>query len=811
MKKNIIILLAAILFYPSIMANNGLIINELSQSNIHYVYIDYEFPDSWVELYNASPDIINLNGYAIGDGEKFSKAYVLPDTCIAPQGHLLVYCDKEETGLHTDFRIDSGKGSLYLFNPAGNIIDEISFAKMPAPDVAFGRVTDNSDEWNYMVTPTPGYANSGDTTSVLLPNPVFSEVGGLKNDTTHLVISLPEEELPLDVVLCVTLDGHEPLPSDSVTAPYELTIDTTTVVRAKLFSKVAASPLSQTHSYIYYQQASDNSLPVISIVTNHDYLYDEEWGILGISMEDEQNIDTKWRRPINIEYFTDGEAVFNQVGETRIHGNWSRRYAQRSLAVYANKRFGEKRFEATLWKDKPHVTEVKSFVLRNSGNDFEGAHIRDAFSQTLMGRHCDNLEWMAYQPCIYFINGEYKGIYDIRERSNEDYIEANYDGLEDIDMFENWYEKKAGGQAGLDSLFAAINDSQVTFEQIDSLVDLEEFYNNLIINSFITNTDYPFNNHVLWRNLTVENSKWEFIMKDMDRTAYEPFYYDYFKFLYDSYEKYKGEYYNLASACKLYTLILENEQLRTGFLERYIVYLGDFLRHDVAMNLLYEMKAEIDDEYYNHCSVYFDDVQHRVDAWNWHYIDMERWWKRRCDFMLDYLAEYFSLGHVIPVTINTNGATLKINNVPVTQEVFKGGFMSGLKMHLLSENSVNGYTVTITNADGTTTTREVESSEYNVYVNYNQAAITIVVNNSSRLSQTQADLFDIITDNDNITVKAAQPIEQVVLYDIMGREVAHDLVYGNNTHSMNVAHNGIYMVQVGFVDGSVQVEKIVVK
>ena len=638
---------------------------------------------------------------------------------------------------------------------------------MPAPDVAYGRAEDNSDEWGYMITTTPGCCNAGGITTTILPQPLFSEVGGLKTNATQLTISLPDEEFPDDVALCVTLDGHEPLLSDKVDAPYQLTIDTTTVVRAKLLSNKAVSPLSLTHSYIYYQQASENPLPVISITTNHEYLYNEEWGILGVPMEDTEASNIEWRRPINIEYFTDGEAIFNQVGETRVQGSWSRRYAQRSLAVYANKRFGEKRYNVTFWKDKPNVTKVKSFTLRNSGNDFLGSHIKDAFAQTLAGRHCDNLDWMAYQPCICFINGIYKGIYDIRERSNEDYIEANYDGLEDIDMFENWYEKKAGSQAGLDSLFAAIHDSNVTFETIDSLVDLEELNNNFIINSFITNTDYPFNNHVIWRNLTVENSKWEFVMKDMDRTAYESFDFDYFNFLYENYEKYIGKYNNLAAACKIYIHMLEVEQLRNLFLDRYIVYLGDFLQYDTAINLLYEMIAEIEGEYYNHCSVYFENPEDQMMTWKWNYKKIDSWWAQRLDFMKEFLGEYFELGEAVPVTINAYKNNLKINNIPLTQEVFNGAFYSNRMMHIAVEEADCNYNITTTYADGTSTSRNVKSQELDLQVTPDQVAVTIEIITPNGIIEPDNDRCDVIAGDNVITVNGNRPIEQVVLYDIM--------------------------------------------
>jgi hypothetical protein len=68
--------------------------------------------------------------------------------------------------------------------------------------------------------------------------------------------------------------------------------------------------------------------------------------------------------------------------------------------------------------------------------------MRDAVIQRTMGQNAD-LDWQAWRPAIVYINGVYNGIAQhIRERSNEDNIYTNYNGLEDIDMVENWTELK---------------------------------------------------------------------------------------------------------------------------------------------------------------------------------------------------------------------------------------------------------------------------------------------------------------------------------------------------------------------------------
>lgn len=100
-------------------AHAELIINELMQSNIDCIMDDLkEFPDSWVELYNAGTESVNLSDYALSVSSKENKVYKLPSHTVAPGQYVVVYCDKEEKDLHASFRLESGKdGELYLLMP----------------------------------------------------------------------------------------------------------------------------------------------------------------------------------------------------------------------------------------------------------------------------------------------------------------------------------------------------------------------------------------------------------------------------------------------------------------------------------------------------------------------------------------------------------------------------------------------------------------------------------------------------------------------------------------------------------------------
>ena len=298
--KNFKCVLVAVLLAVAMPGHAQLVINEIMQSNIECTMDDiHEFPDSWVELYNPTDAAVNLKDYKIGTKLKESKAWQLPDKTIAAKSYVVIYCDKEgiETNrLHADFRLESGKGcTVYLFTNK-EIVDSLPYikekplAKMPAPDVAFGRKTDGASEWGYQLTPTPGKANTGEICDAknILGAPVFSTPGKIceVGKRIRLGISLPEGA-PEGTKIRYTTDGSEP----KATSPEFTTtfIDKTTVIRAKLFCDGYLSPVSTAQSYIFHPRAV--TVPIFSVQTDDRYLNGDNY--MGLFKYNNSKEDTR--------------------------------------------------------------------------------------------------------------------------------------------------------------------------------------------------------------------------------------------------------------------------------------------------------------------------------------------------------------------------------------------------------------------------------------------------------------------------------------------------------------------------------------
>ena len=694
-----------------------LVINELMQSNIDCVMDDLnDFPDSWVELYNNGDESVRLYKYQLGTTARAEEAWTLPAQTIPPGGRVLIYCDKEANGLHTPFRLESGKDcAVYLFHE-GQVTDQVTgLKKQPAPNIAYGRKNDGSEEWGYQLTPTPNGPNTGDICDHdhILGNPIFSETGRVLtgSHTLRITLSVPEGS-PAGTEIRYTTDGTEPTAaSTKYLVPF--TISRTTILRARLFCNEWLSPRSVTQSYIFFPRQL--TLPVISIATNNKYLDDSRLGIFTNNSGEKRR---NWRRPVNIEFFFDEDAAssINQLCETRVAGAASRGAQKKSMAIYAHKRFGTKRFEYEFFPDQcPGLTDFKSLVLRNAGNDFDYLYMRDAIVQRTMASHTD-LDWQAWRPAIVYINGQYYGMLNIRERANENNVYTHYDGLEDIDLIENWEDLKEGTWDAYREFKDFYNEQGHTLEEFEQWMDCEEFTNLMIMNLYYNDFDFPGNNIIMWRPRTA-NGRWRWIAKDADFTMGlygQSANYDILTWLYNpNYDSNHNWGANGSSATRLFRRLMADADYCREFIDHCAVYMGDFLNERGIRSIWDPMYELIKYEYPNHRKL----INQWWPNYNEELNNARNWLSQRTDIFYKQLASYYQLGTPVPMTVGrtrTEGdgeVSILFNGIRLSEGTFDGKFFANRDFTLEGQTGggwqVSGWKVQqISTSSVTTTTVE---------------------------------------------------------------------------------------------------------
>ncbi len=184
------------------------------------------------------------------------------------------------------------------------------------------------------------------------------------------------------------------------------------------------------------------------------------------------------------------------------------------------------------------ITAFDTFVLRNSGNDVSCAHFRDALMQRLSASL--NVCIQAYRPSLLFINGEFWGLYNLRERYSADYfyrhfglLEENLVMLESISplLTNSWNTKYAlnEGLPGDEDDFYALIDYVSSHDMkeeehmawLEARMDLDNFIDFFLASCYLANTDWPGNNIKVWRNKNPGDpsgldTRWRWVLSDMD-------------------------------------------------------------------------------------------------------------------------------------------------------------------------------------------------------------------------------------------------------------------------------------------------------
>ena len=760
-----------------------LVINELMQSNIECIMDDInEFPDSWVELYNPTDAAINLKDYKISNKNKANKAWQLPNMTIAAKSYVVIYCDKEgkeDNRLHADFRLESGKdGNLYLFK-GSEVVDKLeAMAKMPAPDVAYGRKTDGADEWGYQLTATPGKANCGEICNAkhILGAPVFSQNGRVVkgSSTIKVELSLPEDA-PEGAVIRYTTNGSEPTIS-STKYTSAINISSTKVIRAKVFCNGWLSPMSSAQSYIFHPRSM--TVPIFSVQTNDKYLNDSKIGLFANNNSKEDKRLHDWRRPVNIEMFTtEGEeSVFNQLSETRIQGGQSRANALKSMVFYANKRFDpdHKQFQYEFFPDqKPGVKKFKSFSLRDGGNDFGDLYFRDLIIQRTMAKNVD-LDWQAGHTAVLYINGEYMGMLNIRERSNEDNIYSNYNGLEDLDLLEIAHEKvdnvdqfieelKEGTDDFYQAFKAFYSEKGHTLAEYEEWLDVNEYLNVIVMNFFYGNIDFPGNNLVFWRpnddyTETDLPKRFRVIVKDTDfglglygrQNSYNTI-----KLLYNPNSDSGSAWAFTEPATRLLKNMLEDPDILKMFIDKCCIFMGDFMNGKGTGETIDLIKAEAMEEFVAHRDKYntWSWVGNRTEITN-KFNDAKKWAEGRPNYFYQHIGSQWNLGTPRTLTINkTQKSDIEItfNDIKLSDKVFDGKFFKDRTISLSATATEEGKTVTGWKVTGAIN-KEVQGSELTLQMPNGNIAIESIVGVgsgietilSSDIRHQTSDIYDLL-------------------------------------------------------------------
>ena len=526
--KHMKILIIIFCLFSVSLCRSQVIINEYSCSNVSTITDNYGNYEDWIELYNTSGTAVNLTGYYLSDKATNPAKWQFPaGISIAANGHLMIYCSGNDiiagTYIHTNFKLTQTKPESIVFsNPTGTIIENIVL--QPAQkNHSRGRETDGSATWAVFLTPTPGLTNTG-AVQEYVATPVFSQNAGFYASSVSLTITCATP----GSTIRYTLDGSEPTAA-SIVYSGAINIASTKVFRAKAFSANPAVPPSFVQSNTYFINVT-HTVAVISI--------------FGDEIEDLMNGNII-EPETGIEYFDKNlQYKAESTGEANKHGQDSWSFNQRGIDYITRDQFGynygllEQMFT---YSDRDKFQRI---ILKAAAGDgypcaigwnppeYGPAHIRDAYVHTLSQRYNLHLNERTYEPCVMYVNGQYWGVYEIREKVDDaDFTDYYYNQDESNLQFikcwgSTWAEYDANGQTLTDwnnlVNFIETNNMaiQSNYDYVESLLNVKSLADYFLLNSYVVCKDWLNWNTGWWRglNLNGNHKKWGYILWDEDAT-----------------------------------------------------------------------------------------------------------------------------------------------------------------------------------------------------------------------------------------------------------------------------------------------------
>jgi hypothetical protein len=307
------------------------------------------------------------------------------------------------------------------------------------------------------------------------------------------------------------------------------------VVKAKSYKSGTVSSQTLTHSYFIDTLSTDRySMSVVSLSTDEDNMFDYYTGIHvpgelyydhaplgGYWPKITSNYTQKgraWERPVMMEYFSeDGNREFFQNVGVRIAGNVSRGWGRKSFRIYARSEYDtKKKIKYSLFDglhklgnpSKP-LTEFKRVTLRNSGSYWKEQLFQDAFCQHTF-KHI-GVDVLHFRPSVVFLNGEYWGVMNFRQRFDTRYLNDHYDIDEgDVVIIKG---NSGGLNEGIaqDSINYIAMRNFIHFEDMTiqndydsacTMLDPHNFAKLFMTQIYVNNSDWLSNNRKCWKKRT---------------------------------------------------------------------------------------------------------------------------------------------------------------------------------------------------------------------------------------------------------------------------------------------------------------------
>lgn len=731
LQKIILVLVFPILAVAGVtdyFGKSHVVINEVCSNNFAAQSDENgEYADC-IELYNPGREAVSLDGCFLTDDKKEMDKYSLEGVLVPARGYVLVWLGKE-SGL----RISKDGETIFLADSSLSTLDQVVVPRL-SYDTSYGRIQDGKYKWSVM---NPTLGSSNDEAELLpvisLDEPIFEVTSGFYEDAFSLHLYSPNGEK-----IYYTVDGSEPTKDSFLyeeplwitdnsqeenqyanrtdlapTKDYtpDFPVDKATVVRAVCYNPAAnqtSDIVTETFFVGYDEKTEYDEMAVMSLIVDPEDLFDSQTGIYGNGvkyedylanggMQDGEVLSTykdadgevcyrymasnafyegrEWERKAFISYFDETHSCcFSQNVGIRISGNSTRSAPQKSFNIFARNIYDETEVIPYAFFDNDII--ASSVKIRNGGGNGEGLKFLDALLEEAAGdRKAVSIQ--RAKPCVVFLNGEYWGIYNLRERYSEEYL-ANYFNIDTNDIMlvkagnavTNSAETMTAYQYMLDVVTECDLFYEDTYALAEELVDIQSLIDYCCINLYIDNRDVAFGyNTALWRTVQEgsDNSdgKWRFMLYDLDECLHQ-----------DSniWENWMGESVLLNEP--VVASLMDNESFRHQFCISFMDVANTTFSYERMHSMITDWSSVYGIQVVKDHQRFYDS-EYDMEVFCAEAAQVDAFFENRFAFAMESLAKTFGLsGKLTRICITSNlpeGGTITVN----TAELEENGSWEG--------------------------------------------------------------------------------------------------------------------------------------
>lgn len=681
-------------------------INEVMSKNYSDFLDDAGDDSDWIEVYNQTNEEVQLSDYFLSDDGGDLSKWSFPDLLVAPYSLVLVFANGEsDAGLATNFSISSAGETIYLSKDV--VVDSLVVPMLYANE-SFGYNADG--ETVVYQTASPGASNLQGVEECRIS---FSHEAGFYDSEFDLQLFSSIE----NVEVYYTLDGRNPTLEDSIYAaplamtsrdgepnvyaafpmhPVDDSVPSTEVKKCNVISAQAFLNGEQRgrvyRRSIFVDDAGIEryQLPVLSIISEPDGFFDPDSGMMVPGPNAAENILQAnfwkdWDAPAYVEWFENGSLLYSTDLGIELHGSSSRTTTQKPLKIFGRKKYGTKTIKFPFFEntenDQWDDLVLKSIVARGNDSGFN-----DELAYDIITAHEDwKVGGSAYRYFILFLDGEYWGIYSMREKINADFITDEYDVLdEDLDFLRNVKTQDQGvvhGNAdGFQEFITTMLDLDMSTAEslafVETHIDIDNLIDYFIVETYGSNSDWVTHNMMLYKDREDPLFRWTFRLWDLDFAFLGAYKHFMLKVM-----GYTGEYNGVVVEpltdeipILFFQKLFESEELKTRLFDRYLFHLENTFCPADMLEIVEEHAARLQPEVEEHVLRY-ESVLPSLAHWESEVQRLRNFVNKRPDAIIDQLNLAFDveLEYVLCDSMVTNIAPVLH---PETLLINKNGFVN---------------------------------------------------------------------------------------------------------------------------------------